>query len=149
MLKTKKTMRFLTVFALIFAMVFSIMTVPVSAAGVEDWYGHKATESLTMYGTNLTPSKTLRVSGVLVIEAQLTVIDSLTFPDQVTYVVEIRGSDGAVLAQKSTLSPVGLSTLRVEAHVPSGPVVRIYTSAHCTAHGAKLNAKVQYTHEVI
>lgn len=149
MLKTKKSMRFLTVLALIFAMVFSIMTVPASAAGIEDWYADKETENLTMFGENLTLPKTMRVSGILVIEAKFHVTDTLKLPDNVIYVLEIRSSNGTVLARKTALSPAPLFTLRAEAHVTSGQEVQIYTSAKCTVHDAKMNAKVEYTHEVI
>ncbi len=97
MLKTKKSMRFLTVLALIFAMVFSIMSVPASAAGVETWYDVKGTENLTMVGDNLTPPKTMGVSGILKIEAEFHVTDTLKLPDNVIYLLEIRSSNGIVL----------------------------------------------------
>lgn len=149
MLKTKKSIRFLTVLAMIFAMVLSIASVPASAAGVEDWYAGKVVEpTMHTYGTNLTPIKTLKASGTLVITADFTITDTASFPNQAVCVLEIRSVNGTVLDRVSTRTPFSSASLTARTSVTYGQQVQIFTSVYNSENSAKRYADITYSHQV-
>lgn len=148
MLKTKKSMRFLTVFALIFAMVFSIMTVPVSAAGIETWYGPtKAEDTFPIHGYNLTPEKTMGVSGELVIVASFTTTSSEAFLGQIRYTVEICNVLGSVVYASESQVPIGFGVVSARLKVTQGQKYAIRFKAY-NLHGEEIDADVWYTHAI-
>ncbi len=150
MLKTKKSMRFLTVFILFFAMVFSVATVPISAAGVETWYttsDYIIEPSFTNRGYNLTPIKTMGASGTLhlVIGAH-EFLDASTNP--VNFKYEIRSASGSVLKTETiVLTRDSLSfAFWTQISVTKGQQIQLYTSTYDAVTGNYRTVKVEYWH---
>lgn len=147
MTATRKSARFITALALIFAMVLSIASIPVSASGVETWYGPlKTEESFDFYGTNLTPIKTMGVSGELTVSA--TFVPSVIFT-QVNYTLEIRNVSGnTVLASKSFSSALVYCPLSVSLNVTQGQQITVFCSATNASTGEKISSAVIYSHSI-
>ncbi len=148
MTATRKTMRFITVLALILMMVFSITSVPASAAGVETWYAATVTEPvIPMSGYNLTPVKTMGVQGVLYIQAEFETTSNIMYPNKPYYLLEIRSLDGRVLA-RSGYSEMCVTSATQETHVfvNAGQKVQIYTAVYDQNTGVWYNANVKYKH---
>ena len=149
MTATKKTMRFLTVLALIFAMVFSIMSVPASAAGVEDWgWGGATSPFFDVHGYNLTPVKTLTDCGILYVEGTFCLSDTKTNSNPANCTLEIRNTAGKVLASgKGKTNSYGtcvIDYINIWAWEP-GEKVQIYTGVYDSVTGAARRARVCYT----
>lgn len=147
MTATKKSIRFLTVLALIFAMVFSIMSVPASAAGVETWYGPTVAEkTFSIHGSNLTYEKTMGVSGELVIVASFSSTEGMM--GQARYTVEICDPTGSVVYASDSGVPFGpASMLSARLKVTQGQKYAIRFKAYNLA-GEKIDAEVWYTHAI-
>ena len=151
MTNTKKSMRFFTVFALIFAMVLSIASVPASAAGVETWYANRVVEPETdVYDYNLTPVKTMGRAGKLTISATFkTVASQSDLPYTYDYVLEIRSVFGNVLARKVvTFTNNVQHTMNLETTVLTGQKIQIYTGIFDHSTGAGKHAYVTYSHQI-
>lgn len=145
MTATRKSMRFLTVLALICAMVLSIASTPVSAAGVETWYKGSVTEE-TMYttGTNLTPLKTMGDSGKLTIIANFKLTDS---SDLAYCVLEIRDSANTLLVLKHADAHMYTTrTLVASINVTQGQQLHIFTNVYDPNTFAGRQAEIVYTH---
>lgn len=148
MTATKKSIRFLTVLALIFAMVFSIMSVPASAAGIETWYGPTVAEdTFPIHGYNLTPEKTMGVSGELVIVASFTTTSSGAFLGQIRYTVEICNVLGSVVYASESQVPLGFGMVSARLKVTQGQKYAIRFKAYNLA-GEEIDAEVWYTHAI-
>lgn len=149
MTATRKTTRFLTVLALIFAMVLSIVSVPASAAGVETWYPSEYyvyEDPFTIRGYNLTPVKTMGASGTLYFEiTAMELLDSSTNPMEFKY--EIR-SNGTVLESFTYYWSKGdLPRTCVDyVNVTKGQKIQLYISAYDTVTGNYRTVKVKYGH---
>lgn len=147
MTATKKSMRFLTVLALVFSMVLSIASVPASAAGVETWYKGSVTEP-TMYttGTNLTPLKTMGESGTLTISATIKLTDS----SNLAYcVLEIRDAANTLLVLKHIDgSTNSLCRLKISIPVTQGQQLHIFTNVYDPYTFAGRQAEIVYRHEI-
>ncbi len=149
MTNTKKMTRFFTVFALIFAMVMAIGAVPVSAAGVEDWYAAEVTEpTMHVYGTNLTPVKTLKAAGNLTITADFKLTDTTDYSDIAMCVVEIRSINGTVLERTAWPSTFLTAKVIVRTRVTVGQQVQIFTSVYDKDTGAKRYTDITYSHKI-
>lgn len=153
MTATRKSMRFLTVLALICAMVLSIASTPVSAAGVETWYKGSLDEpSFLMNGYNLTPVKTMGVSGKLTITEHFETADGNN-PDHYypVYVLEIRSLNGTVLARESKgWGFLYSGTLSVSIDVTKGQQIQIYTSVYEKGNtNFARKANIWYNHTLV
>ena len=147
MTATKKSMRFLTVLALICAMVLSIASTPVSAAGVETWYKGSVTEP-TMYttGTNLTPLKTMGESGTLTISATFKLTDSSNLAQ---CVLEIRDASNTMIVLKHTGTTTNsLCRLKFSIPVTQGQQLHIFTNVYDASTYAGRQAEIVYRHEI-
>lgn len=125
MTATKKSMRFLTALALIFAMVLSISSVPVSAAvgGPETWYtGSSTSPTLNINGYNTTYAKTIANSGTLTVSAHFTPADQLT---NYSFTLEICNAAGNTIVGTFTDSLLTSKTLTVRTNVTAGQVIFI------------------------
>ncbi len=147
MTATKKSMRFLTVLALILAMVLSIASVPASAESAETWYyGSKTQPTLEISGAYLTPQKTMGDSGELTIYANF--VPRVAFT-QVTYTLQIRNYNGKILkTSSSTSSALAAVPLSVSLYVNSGEKYTISFSARNTSTGASVDAGVVYMYSL-
>ena len=144
MTATRKSMRFLTVLALICAMVLSIASTPVSAAGVETWYSQfKYEPSFPINGYNLTPVKTMGVSGELLVGAWMSTTDNSTTP--AVFTLEVRSTSGAVLA-RDTVTSTGRAHVSISLNVTVGQKVKIYTGIYTNNSARK--GEVDYSHEI-
>ena len=150
MTATKKSLRFLTVLALIFAMVFSIMTVPASAAGTETWYGDYVREQdIHIERSNLTYPKTMGVAGTLKING------TFTFPEGVnlvitplTFILQIQDGTGRILAEdRTTKLNAFAASLNVEYSVYYGQRVHIYSCCQ-KASGEYVPVTFSYSHQI-
>ena len=147
MTTTRKSLRFLTVLALIFAMVLSMASIPASAAGVETWY---ATDNViyendfTIRGYNLTPVKTIGSSGNLLIGVDVDLTDGKSDPAIIT--VEIRLSNGTVLNRGTISTSVPWPHLQVEAPVTAGQKVQIYIGVY--TNGVYRVGTASYYHRI-
>lgn len=147
MTATKKSMRFLTVFALIFAMVLSMTSIPASAAGVETWGAsdyYIFEDPFTIRGYNLTPVKTMGTSGTLFIHiTAMELLDTSTNPMKFKY--EIR-SNGTVLSSYTYYwSPGDLPCSCVDSvQVSAGQKIQLYISAYDTVTGNYRTVQVKY-----
>lgn len=148
MTNTKRSLRFITVLAMVFAMVLSIMALPVSAAGTETWYGGFVAEApFTTTGYNLTPTKTMGISGTLRIIADYTVIDTDRYSTPVKCTLEIRDIYGNVLASKS--STTSSSTLvSLPLVVTEGQRIHLYMSAYDATTGVARRIQIEYSHSI-
>ena len=146
MLKIKKTIRFLTVIAIVFAMVISIASLPTSAAGTETWYGSYKTEGeISINGSNTTPVKTMGVSGTLKITAYF--VPSIALKN-VKYVVQIRDLAGRVLASNTFTSALPTAPVSVSLKVTKGQEVRIFFASYDAETGANISSKMSYSHSI-
>lgn len=154
MTATKKSIRFLTVLALIFAMVLSIASVPVSAAGVETWYktdDYIWENAFTIRGYNLTPVKTMGTSGTLHIVFELnSLLDTGTKPNNLVYTYQIRSANGTVLlggTEEFQSTNDGLPfAVFTKINVTQGQKIQIYISVYDTVTGVYRTASVGYGH---
>lgn len=145
MYKTKKNFRFLTVFALVLTM-FVTFCIPASAAGVETWYASAVWEP-TMYftGGNLTPTKTMGVSGTLYVTATFTLTDTSNYGTPARCVLQLRDTSGNVLVQQTGITYTSV-TLTVSLAVTQGQQIRVYTGMYDYSTGVARSAQVQYCH---
>ena len=148
MTATKKSIRFFTVLALIFAMVLSIASVPTSAAGVEDWgWGGEQSPSFSVHGYNLTPVKTLTESGILYVDASFTLTDRNTNSNPANCILEIRDTAGNVLAsarkQTNSYGSCAIDFIDTWIYQP-GQKIQIYTGIYDAVTGAPRYARVSY-----
>lgn len=149
MTATRKTMRFLTVLALILAMVFSIASIPASAAGVETWgSGLKYEGPITINGTNTTPTKTMGASGTLKITANFTP-NVVQFSTNVKCVVEIRDLAGRVLASHTSTGALIVIAVPVSLSVTQGQQVRVFFGVYNASTGSQLSSSVSYSHSIV
>lgn len=147
MTATRKTTRFLTVLALIFAMVLSIVSVPASAAGVETWYGGYVSEgSFGIDGTNTTPRKTMGVSGQLDVVVDFVPKGSVF--TQINYTVQIRDTAGRVLASQQLSSMLPVVRIPISLTVTQGQEIQLYFSAKYATTNQNVNASVSYSHSI-
>ena len=154
MTATKKSLRFLTVFALIFAMVLSFASIPASAAGAENWYSSSDyiyENSFTIRGYNLTPVKTCCATGDLNIDLRVEdILDSSTNPMIVT--LQVRSSSGAVLISHQSNSSNWIGGVPhgmwVSCPISYGDKVQIYIGAYDAVTGNYRTIKVKYGHMI-
>lgn len=152
MTNIRKSIRFLTVLALVFAMIFSIASVSASAAGSENWYISSSyiwENPFSISGYNLTPTKTCCANGTLNITANFLSIEDLG-TNPFNFHLQIRNANGTVLAQCSGCSADFASGLPqylyVSCPVNYGQKVQIYIDAYDTITGNYRIVKVNYAH---
>lgn len=149
MTATKKSLRFLTVFALIFAMVISMAGIPASAAGTETWYkGYVLEPVMTVHGYNLTPVKTMGESGTLTIDTNFNITDTSSNQYRAICVVEIRSTNGTVLARDSAAAFVSAAEIVLSINVTKGQQIQIYTQIYDVVSNGARYGNVQYSHQV-
>lgn len=151
MTTTKKTLRFLSIFVLIFAMVLSIASVPASAAGVETWYAtddYIFENEFTIRGYNLTPVKTMGSTGTLnLIIAALEFTDASSNSNPVNFRYEIRSNGTVLLSGTETLTNDELSfAFWTRVNVTAGQKIQVYISAYDAVTGNYRTARVEYGH---
>ena len=148
MTKAKKSLRFLTSFTLVFAMVLSIASLTASAAGTETWYsGFVAEAPFTTTGYNLTPTKTIGDSGKLIINATYRVVDSDKYSTPVNCTLEIRDLNGNVLATTNTTFSSKL-LIPLSLNVTQGQKIRLYMDAYDATTGVARRVQITYSHSI-
>lgn len=146
MLKVKKSTRIFLAFVLTMTMVFSLATT-VSAAGTETWYASEDViweDSFTIRGYNLTPAKTIGSTGTLLIGVSGHTTDGNSAPAILT--VQIRLTNGTVLASNSISTDALLPHVQVEAPVTAGQKVQIYIGLY--TNGNYRVGSVSYFHRI-
>lgn len=155
MLKVKKSTRIFLAFVLTMAMVFSLATT-VSANGVDGtttWQaGYKTSSEMHINGYNLTPVKTMGISGSLWIE-QVFLLEDLSSansnPANCTF--EIRSTNGTVLARGTAVTSTdtltyGRCSISLRIPVTSGQKIQLYSSVYDSSTGYARRASVRYTY---
>ncbi len=146
MTNTKKSLRFITAFTLILAMVLSIASLPAFAGGVETWYsGFVAEAPFTMTGYNITPAKTMGASGNLYIDATYRVVDSDKYSTPVKCTLEIRDIYGNVLATTNTTFSSQL-LIPLCLNVTQGQKIHVYMGAYDATTGVARRVQITYSH---
>lgn len=147
MTATKKSIRFLTVLALIFAMVLSITSTPVSAETTETWYYGSNTESnIPVYGTYITSVKTMGDYAHLTITANF--VPQVAFT-QIKYTVEIRDDSYVeLLASNSSSSALIYCPVTVRYTVQKNSKIRLVFRAYDATTGEPVNATVNYMYSL-
>lgn len=147
MTATKKSIRFLTVLALVFAMVLSIASTPVSAAGAQTWYYGSATQpNIEISGSEHTSQRIMGDSGKLTIRANFVPKALLT---EVTYTLQIRNYNGTMVkASSSFSSSLPITPLTVTLDVKSNERYMIYFFARYTSTGEPANATATYMYSL-
>ncbi len=156
MTATKKSIRFLTSLFLVFTMVFFIVSVPVSAAGVENWYAGNSysyiyENEFTIRGYNLTPVKTCYGTGVMNINVEiLQILDSASNSNPINFTIQICSTSGAVLSGFTANSadfkngfPHGLWT---SCNISNGQKIQIYIGAYDAITGNYRTVRLKYGH---
>ena len=149
MTATKKSIRFLTVLALVFAMVFSITSIPASAIidGPETWYkGSSMSNYFTVYGTNTTNRKTMGDSGVLTITLTYKAND-VGGLEKVKGVVEIRNANNQTIASNESYAVFTQGAVSVSTNVSKGQEVFIYMATYDSS-GNKVTSTVNYLYRL-
>ncbi len=148
MTATKKSIRFLTVLALIFAMVLSIASVPASAAGVETWNQSEYfiwEQPFTMRGYNLTPVKTMGTMGRLHLLLTVDFLDANPNPANVK--LEVRSTNGTVLKTFTQVMKPGFGPgISEHIDVMAGQKIQLYMSAYDSVTGNYRTVSVEYAH---
>ena len=148
MTKAKRSLRFLTAFTLVLAMVLSIASLTASAAGTETWNAGLVWElPFNMTGSNLTPTKTMGASGTLVIHANYVVADSNTHSNPVNCTLEIRDLNGNVLATTNTTFSSQL-LIPLSLNVTQGQKIRLYMDAYDAYTGVARRVEITYSHKI-
>lgn len=155
MTATKKSIRFLTVLALIFAMVLSIASVPVSAAnigGTTTWYrGIYGTSEFQIHGYNLTPIKTIGDAGRLSFSQKFVLTDTSVNSNAARCTVEIKSTSGAVLARATGITDsdgvceIGVPIISVSV----GQKIQIYSTVYDVNTNYARKAKSWYSYILI
>lgn len=148
MTATKKSMRFLTVLALIFAMVLSIASVPVSAAigGPETWYkGSGISDPIPIDGENTTYRKTMGDSGVLTITAVYK--PSVEGLERVKCVLEIRNANNQTISRSEGYAVFTQGVVSASINVSKGQEIFIFMGTYDSS-GKKVPSTVYYTHKL-
>ncbi len=146
MTNTKKSLRFITAFTLALAMVLSIAPLSAFAAGTETWYsGFVAEAPFTTTGYNLTPTKTMGVSGTLYIDATYRVVDKDKYSTPVNCTLEIRDLNGNVLATTNTTFSSQL-LIPLSLNVTQGQRIRLYMDAYDAYTGDARRVQITYSH---
>lgn len=152
MTATKKSLRFLTVFALIFAMVISMAGIPASAAGIETWYPTENVvyeNTFLMNGYNITPKKTIGVNGKLAIFIDLTLTDTSTNSNPAIMTYEIRTPSGQVLDRDEYTTQDGTASGLSYRDYPAGQEIHLYIGIYDSVTGKARQANVTYAHKLI
>lgn len=145
MTATKKSIRFFTVLALIFAMVVSIASVPASAVigGPETWYkGSDTSPTLTIDGGNTTDRKTMGDSCVLTITAYYTPVNQF---QKTKCVLEIRDAANNVIDGCWGYTQITGRDLSLRITVTKGQQFFIFMGTYDTS-GNKIPSTVYYTY---
>lgn len=124
----------------------SFGSINVFASGEETWYkGSQTFPTFILNPYNLTPVKTMGDSGQLTITARFYIDDKTAYTNPVDCKLQIRSTDGTVLASKS-YSTWGYVALTCEANVYKGQKVQIYMSVYDSITGETRYAKLSYTY---
>lgn len=147
MTTVKKSIRFLTVLALVLAMMISIAFVPVSAESAETWnYGTKTQPTINISGRYDTPVKTMGGSGTLTITANF--VPRVAFT-QVRYTVQLRDVlYGNVVTYNSTSSALAYCPVTITQGVGIHSQFTITFMAFDATTGAPVDAGVIYTYSL-
>lgn len=152
MTATKKSLRFVTVFTLIFAMVLSFTSVPAFADGTETWnWGFNICSSISISGGHTSPVKTMGTDGKLILKAQFTPTDITDSSNPVLLIVQVRDLAGNVLSGNSYLfeAPLGWTYVSTSLNVYKGQQVRIYVAAVDSVTLGNRSATVKYTGQLV
>lgn len=139
MTATKKSIRFLTVLALTFAMVLSIISIPASAAGVEI-----STPTFVLNPTYLSSVITMEENGRFYVTGKFLIDDKTVYTNPVNCTLQIRSTNGTVLASKTMLNG-GYKIFSCDTNVSKGQQVQIYMSVFDSVTGETRYAIVSYS----
>lgn len=144
MTNAKKSIRNLTVLALVFVMVFSIFSLTVSAVGgPEDWYkGSSSSQTLSIDGYNTTYKKTIKESGTLTVSAYFTPSDKYSYN---TYTLEILDASTNTIVGTFKDSVLTSKTVTVSTNVTAGQVIYIRMGSFERGTQTGTPASVKYT----
>lgn len=154
MTMTKKTTKRLLAFVMMAVMAISMLSMEAFAAGTETWYGNYVSEdTMTIRNNNLTPVKTMGVSGKLHICASVSGRPDLEPANcpKVQLTVQIRDLNGNVLVQRSVREDDFMAIVDLEINVTKGQKVQIFfdvSSVEYNPNGNYRIADVGYSHEI-
>ncbi len=154
MTATKKSLRFLTVLALIFAMILSFATTASASSidGTSTWYrGIYGTSEFSIHGYNLTPVKTIGDSGKLAFSQKFVLSDTANNSNTARCTIEIRTTSGTVLSRIAGITDAdGVCSMTAPAiNVTSGQKIQIYSSVYDTSTGYARRASCWYSYVLI
>ena len=154
MTKTSSIPRKLLAFMLVTVMAITAFSTQAFAAGVETWYASWVSEgTFTVSNNNLTPVKTMGVSGTLHIVAQVSGRSDLepSGCPPVKLTVQVRDLSGNVLASGSVSEDATVPQVHINLPVTAGQKVQIFFDISSVSYNPNGNyriADVTYGHEI-
>lgn len=154
MTKTSSIPRKLLAFVLVTVMAITAFSTQAFAAGVETWYASWVSEgTITVRNNNLTPVKTMGVSGTLHIVAEVSGRSDLepSGCPPVKLTVQVRDLNGNVLASGSVSEDAAAPLVHINLPVTAGQKVQIFFDISSVSYNPNGNyriADVGYGHEI-
>ena len=154
MTKTSSIPRKLLAFVLVTVLAITAFSTQAFAAGVETWYASWVSEgTFTVSNNNLTPVKTMGVSGTLHIVAQVSGRSDLepSGCPPVKLTVQVRDLSGNVLASGSVSEDAAIPQVHINLPVTAGQKVQIFFDISSVSYNPNGNyriADVGYGHEI-
>lgn len=134
------------------ALFISASSTQAFAAGVETWYGGWVTEdTITVTDTNLTPVKTIGVSGTLHLSCGFSGLKSYPDSPPVKVTMQIRDLNGNVLASDTRREDDFMPQVHLEIPVTRGQRIQVFfdvSSVSYNYHGDLRRAEITYSHEI-
>lgn len=154
MTKTSSIPRKLLAFVLVTVMAITAFSTQAFAAGVETWYAPWVEEAtITVSNNNLTPVKTMGVSGTLHLVAEVTGRPDLEPAGcpPVKLTVQVRDLNGNVLASGVVSEDATVPQVHINLPVTSGQKIQIFFDISSVSYNPNGNyrvANVDYGHEI-
>lgn len=144
----------LATITLAFAMAIIAFALPVMAAGVETWYGDWVDETpIIVTNNNLTPVKTMGVSGTLHVAAGIKGRPDLepSGCPKIKLTMEIRTLSGTVLGRKEVREDAFMPQVHIDVPVVKGQKLQIFFDVSSVSYNPNQNFRVgeiNYSHEI-
>lgn len=154
MTKTSSIPRKLLAFVLVTVMAITAFSTQAFAAGVETWYAPWVSEgTITVSNNNLTPVKTMGVSGTLHLVAEVSGRSDLEPAGcpPVKLTVQVRDLSGNILASGVINEDAAVPQVHINLPVTAGQKVQIFFDISSVSYNPNGNyriADVGYGHEI-
>lgn len=154
MTKTSSIPRKLLAFVLVTVLAITAFSTQAFAAGVETWYAPWVEEgTITVSNNNLTPVKTMGVSGTLHLVAEVTGRPDLepSGCPPVKLTVQVRDLNGNILASGVVSEDATIPLVHINLPVTAGQKVQIFFDISSVSYNPNGNyrvANVTYGHEI-